>query len=130
MSQNKLKAGRPLSPHLQIYSPMLTMTMSIMNRLTGIGLYFGIMIFTWWLMAAASGPAYFNWVNSLLDTFLGKFVLLLATWGFFHHMFGGIRHFIWDFAKGFNLATVETMARIGVVGPVIITGVLWYMLCN
>ena len=99
MSQHKLKAARPLSPHLQIYSPMLTMMMSIMNRLTGVGLYFGILIFTWWLMAAASGPAYFDWVNSLLDTMLGKLVLLLATWGFFHHMFGGIRHFIWDFAN-------------------------------
>lgn len=130
MSQNQLKAARPLSPHLQIYSPMLTMTMSIMHRLTGIGLYFGIMIITWWLMAAASGPVYFEWVNSLLGSLFGKFVLLLATWGFFHHMFGGIRHFIWDFAKGFGLSTVETMARIGVVGPIIITAVIWWMLCS
>jgi succinate dehydrogenase / fumarate reductase cytochrome b subunit len=130
MSQNKLKAARPLSPHIQIYSPMLTMMMSIMHRLTGIGLYFGILIFTWWLMAAASGPEYFNYVNGLLDTVLGKLVLLLATWGLFHHMFGGIRHFIWDFTKGFELATVETMARIGLIVPILITGALWFMLCS
>ena len=33
---------RPLSPHLQIYKPMLTMMMSIVHRITGAALYFGI----------------------------------------------------------------------------------------
>ena len=30
---NKLEAERPLSPHLQIYRPMLTMMMSIAHRI-------------------------------------------------------------------------------------------------
>ena len=33
---------RPISPHLQIYRPMLTMVLSITNRLTGAALYFGM----------------------------------------------------------------------------------------
>ena len=32
---NDKSAARPLSPHLQIYRPMLTMMMSIMHRITG-----------------------------------------------------------------------------------------------
>lgn len=36
---------RPLSPHLQIYRPMLTMMMSIVHRITGSALYFGIVFF-------------------------------------------------------------------------------------
>jgi succinate dehydrogenase / fumarate reductase cytochrome b subunit len=32
---------RPLSPHLQIYRWMLTMTMSIVHRVTGVALYYG-----------------------------------------------------------------------------------------
>ncbi len=52
---------RPLSPHLQIYKPMLTMMMSIVHRITGAALYFGMLLLAWWLIAAASGPnAYAN----------------------------------------------------------------------
>ena len=41
---------RPLSPHLQIYRPMLTMMMSIVHRITGVGLYFGIILLIWGLV--------------------------------------------------------------------------------
>ncbi|HFC05303.1 MAG TPA: succinate dehydrogenase, cytochrome b556 subunit, partial [Rhizobiales bacterium] len=34
------KIKRPLSPHLQVYKPMLTMTMSIVHRITGAILFF------------------------------------------------------------------------------------------
>ena len=47
-------ASRPLSPHLQIYRPMLTMVMSIVHRITGAALYFGMLLLAWWLIAAAS----------------------------------------------------------------------------
>ena len=57
MADAKSPAGRPLSPHLQIYRPMLTMIMSIFHRLTGAALYFGTVLLAWWLIAAASGPA-------------------------------------------------------------------------
>ena len=32
---------RPLSPHIQIYSPLINMVMSIVHRITGAALYFG-----------------------------------------------------------------------------------------
>ena len=47
---------RPLSPHLQIYRPMLTMMMSIVHRITGGALYVGMLLLVWWLSAAAAGP--------------------------------------------------------------------------
>src|SRR5262245_52519396 len=42
---------RPISPHLQIYRPMLTMMMSIVHRVTGAALYFGTLLLVWWLLA-------------------------------------------------------------------------------
>ena len=47
---------RPLSPHLQIYKPLLTMMMSIVHRITGGALFFGMLLLVWWLIAAAAGP--------------------------------------------------------------------------
>ena len=38
MADSKATVERPLSPHLFIYKPMLTMLMSIAHRITGMGL--------------------------------------------------------------------------------------------
>ncbi len=42
-----LESRRPLSPHLMIYRPMLTMMMSIVHRITGAALYFGTLLLAW-----------------------------------------------------------------------------------
>ncbi|MFP6704477.1 MAG: succinate dehydrogenase, cytochrome b556 subunit, partial [Alphaproteobacteria bacterium] len=52
--------NRPLSPHLQVYRWQLTMLTSILHRLSGVGLALGLLLVTWWLAAAASGPEYFD----------------------------------------------------------------------
>ena len=56
MGKAKLGAERPLSPHLQIYRPMLTMLMSIAHRLSGAANAVGFILLAWWLVAIASGP--------------------------------------------------------------------------
>ena len=56
MADIKAPVERPLSPHLFIYKPTLTMMMSIVHRVTGAGLYFGTLLMAWWLLAAASEP--------------------------------------------------------------------------
>src|SRR6516162_7339123 len=88
------RAERPLSPHLQIYRPMLTMMMSIAHRITGFGNYFGMLLLVWWLIAVASpnGYARFQWFAS---SWFGRLILFGYTWSVIHHMLGGIRHLIW-----------------------------------
>ena len=44
MADTKAPVARPLSPHLQIYRPTLTMMMSIAHRITGVGLYVGTLL--------------------------------------------------------------------------------------
>ena len=51
---SSLKKRRPLSPHLQIYRPMLTMIMSITHRITGAALYLGTLLLAWLLIAAST----------------------------------------------------------------------------
>ncbi len=130
MAHSKSGAGRPLSPHLQIYQPMLTMMMSIMHRLTGAALYFGSLMLAWWLIAAATGPEYFDFVNGLAGTLIGKLVMLGYTWALIHHMIGGIRHFIWDTGRGFELPMVELMARASLIGSLGLTVVIWAIALN
>jgi succinate dehydrogenase / fumarate reductase, cytochrome b subunit len=54
MTDVKAPVERPLSPHLFIYKPMLTMLMSIAHRITGAALYFGTLLIAWWLRWARS----------------------------------------------------------------------------
>jgi len=125
MADAKSQANRPLSPHLQIYKPTLTMMMSIVHRMTGAALYFGSLLLAWWLIAAATGPDYFAYVNDIAGSFIGRLVMFGYTWALIHHMLGGIRHFIWDTGSGFELPTVELMARLSLIGSICLTLVIW-----
>jgi succinate dehydrogenase / fumarate reductase cytochrome b subunit len=119
------QAGRPLSPHLQIYRRTLTMMMSIVHRATGIALYAGTLLLVWWLMAAAMSDSYFAMVQAVFGSWIGQLVLLGFTWALIHHMAGGIRHLIWDTGRGFDLASVETSARVTLAASVLLTIALW-----
>ncbi|MCB1520685.1 MAG: succinate dehydrogenase, cytochrome b556 subunit [Hyphomicrobiaceae bacterium] len=117
--------ARPLSPHLQIYSPLVNMVMSILHRITGAALYFGSLLLAWWLIAAASGPDYFNYVNGLFGTLLGRIVLFGYTFALMHHMMGGIRHFIWDTGRGYDLKTVDLLSWGSIVASLALTLAIW-----
>jgi succinate dehydrogenase / fumarate reductase cytochrome b subunit len=116
---------RPLSPHLQIYTPKINMVMSIVHRITGAALYFGTLLLAWWLIAAATGPGYFAYVNSLFGSLLGQLVLFGYTWALMHHMLGGVRHFIWDTGRGFEIDAVKTMSWATLIGSVVLTVLIW-----
>ena len=117
--------NRPLSPHLQIYRPMLSMTMSIMHRITGVGLALGILGLVWWLVAASTSDAYFALVQSFFFNWFGRLVLFAMTWALIHHMLGGLRHFVWDTGRGFALNHVEWLVRANIIGSVLLTILLW-----
>ncbi len=117
---------RPLSPHLQIYSPLINMVMSIMHRITGAALYFGTLLLAAWLIAAAMGPSEFATVSGLLGSPIGLLVLVGYTWALLHHMFGGIRHLIWDTGRGFDLRTVNLLSWGSLIGSLLLTGAIWF----
>ena len=116
---------RPLSPHLQIWRPTLTMTMSIVHRITGMGLYFGMVLVAWWLFAASAGPNAYASVEGFFGSIFGKLILFGYTWALIHHMLGGIRHLIWDTGRGFGENEREWLARATIIGSVVLTILIW-----
>ncbi len=116
---------RPLSPHLQIYKPMLTMMMSIVHRITGAALYFGTLLLAWWLLAAASGPTAYGKFQWAMESLVGQLVLFGYTWALIHHMLGGIRHLIWDTGRGFGPVEREWLALANLIGSIGLTLLLW-----
>lgn len=116
---------RPLSPHLQVYSPLINMVMSIMHRMTGAALYLGTVLLAWWLIAAATGPQYFAYVGSLLASPVGLLILFGYTWALAHHMLGGLRHLVWDTGRGFDLGTVNLLSWGTLIGSLALTAAVW-----
>jgi succinate dehydrogenase / fumarate reductase cytochrome b subunit len=117
--------NRPLSPHLQIYKPIPTMIMSIVHRITGGALYFGTLLVVWWLVAAATGQAYFDWVNWIMGSIIGRLILFGYTWALLHHMVGGFRHFMWDLGYGFEKHFSTKMAKATIVVSLCLTVLVW-----
>ena len=124
MSDTK-RAGRPLSPHLQIYRPMLSMMMSILHRITGAALYVGILLLLWWLVAAARSDTAFDAAQAFFGHWFGRVILFGFSWALIHHALGGLRHLLWDTGRGFDLKTVEWLARANVIGGIALTILLW-----
>ena len=94
---------RPLSPNIQIYRPQLTSVLSIANRISGVVLSISAVGLVVWLIAAATGPQAYAAVQSALASTIGQIVLFGATFAFFLHLCGGIRHLAWDAGYGFDL---------------------------
>ena len=125
MSQIKPPVSRPLSPHLQIYRTMLSTTMSITHRITGVGLAVGILGYVIWLTLAATSDQYFTFVQGLLSSWLGLLALFGMSWALIHHMLGGLRHFVWDTGHGFKLNHVEWLVRANIIVSIALTILLW-----
>lgn len=117
--------SRPRSPNIQIYRPQLTSVLSIFNRLTGILLSACAVMLVIWLVAAATGPQAYGAVQSVLASGLGQIMLFGATFAFFVHFCGGIRHLVWDTGHGFELRSVYISGWAVVMASVVLTVMAW-----
>ncbi len=122
------KAGRPLSPHLTIYRWPITMTLSILHRLTGVALSAGLVILTIWLLALSSGAPAYDQVAALFGSIVGKLLLVGFSFAFFFHLCNGVRHLFWDMGKGFEIRQVNASAWSVVVASSALTLWLWLAL--
>jgi succinate dehydrogenase / fumarate reductase cytochrome b subunit len=118
---------RPLSPHLQVYRPTLTMMMSIAHRITGVVLYAGSLLLAWFLVATSTGAEAFAVISGFLDSVIGRLVLLGFTWALYHHLLGGIRHIVWDTGRGLEPGEREWLAKATLIGGLVLTILTWIL---
>jgi succinate dehydrogenase / fumarate reductase cytochrome b subunit len=118
-------AERPLSPHLSVYKPSITMMMSIFHRVTGAALFFGTVLIVALLVALASGKDAYAMVQGLYGSWFGKLVLLGYSWALFHHMLGGLRHLIWDTGAMLERETRMKLAWATLIGSAALTALVW-----
>jgi succinate dehydrogenase / fumarate reductase cytochrome b subunit len=119
--------ARPLSPHLGIYRRQLTSVLSILHRVTGVGLVVGMLYLVYWLAAAAAGDDAFAAAQSFNGSFIGRLLLFGWTVAFFYHLLNGIRHLAWDAGLGFDLPATYRSGWAVVIGTAVLTLGAWVL---
>jgi succinate dehydrogenase / fumarate reductase cytochrome b subunit len=118
---------RPLSPHLSIYRPTMTMAMSIAHRISGVALYVGVLLLAWFLIAASADASSFAVFSAFISSFVGRVALFLITWALFHHLVGGLRHILWDAGYGLDAPLRDQMAWATAIGGFALTVLVWIL---
>ncbi len=123
-------SSRPLSPHLSIYKMHPGMIMSGLHRITGVALTIGLILMSWWLIAAATGPEAFARVQWLLGTVIGKLALLGWTFSLFYHFGTGLRHLAFDVGLFLEKDVALRAGWVVVVFSILATGLTWAAACT
>ena len=117
----------PLSPHIQIYKWHISSLVSISNRITGIINIIVITLICLWASLLLLGESRYETINLLLDSSIGKFLILGITWSFSFQILSEIRHLIMDLGYGFELKTTKITGLIVIFGSIILT-VTFYLI--
>ncbi len=128
MAETRAPVQRPLSPHLSIYRLSLSMVMSGVHRITGLALCAGMLMLTWWLLAAAAGQNAYGTFEAFAASWIGKLILVGFSWSLLHHLFGGLRYLLWDLGYGLEPAEREWLVRANIICSIAATVILWLIL--
>jgi len=101
------------------------MTLSILHRMTGVALSFGLLALVFWLESIAFGEASYQVFAGWIDTPVGKLLLLGWSFSLFFHLSNGIRHLFWDAGFGFEKRQADVSAWLVLIATVVLTASYW-----
>ncbi len=116
---------RPRSPNIQNYRPQLTSVLSIANRITALISTVALVAFVAWLVAAALDAKPYTALYAAAASPVGRALLVIATFAFFLHLCGSIRHLFWDAVVGFELRSIYVSGWVAVTASVVLTAAAW-----
>jgi succinate dehydrogenase / fumarate reductase cytochrome b subunit len=119
---------RPLSPHISVYRWPITMTLSILHRITGVAMSVGLFALAAWLYAVAAGGTVYALAVAMLSSLPGKLLLIGWSFAFFLHLANGVRHLVWDVGHGFEKRQANASAWFVLLLALAMTAAYWALL--
>ena len=116
-----MKDNNPLSPHIQIYSWHISSLVSISHRITGVINIILLTIICLWIASLLLGKNNYVLIQSFLDSFLGKFIIIGTVWSFSFQILSEIRHLFWDMGYGFDLKISKITGLLVIIGSFVLT---------
>ncbi len=120
--------ARPLSPHMSIYRmSRYSLLTSFANRVTGMALSAGLLLFIYWLTSLARGARAYARAQPLLESDLARLIYVAVIASFSYHLLAGIRHLIWDTGRGMEKAQSQRSAWVVVLAAAVLAvGSVWW----
>ena len=115
----------PLSPHLQIYRWHISSLLSIIHRISGVINLLALILIFFWLIVLSFGESNYELFLLIINSFIGKLILIGFTWSMTFHLLSGIRHLVWDMGYGFEIKTANRSGILVVLGSFILTTIIW-----
>ena len=122
-----MKNESPLSPHIQIYSWHISSIVSITHRITGIINMIAMTLICFWLSFLLLGELSYNFLQNILNTFFGKFIIIAIVWSFSFQILSEIRHLFWDIGIGFELKMSNITGLIVIFGSFALTVIIFIL---
>lgn len=112
-----MKNNRPKNLNLFTISLPINALVSILHRVSGIGLFVLLPLLLLGMQVSFASEAGFLRVLAVLDHWVVKLVLIGFSWAFFHHFYAGLRHLAQDFhwMHGLNQARNSSRVLMGLV---------------
>jgi len=120
-------SSKPTSPHLQIYRWNISSITSILHRLTGVMLFFSVLITAWFIVyytysfGSISEKEHCECLSMLILDIVFYGAIIALTFSLYYHFCNGIRHLFWDIGKGFNLKTAKFTGYLVILLTLVLT---------
>ena len=118
-------SGRPLSPHLTVYRPLIGAFTSILHRAMNTALFGGCLFFAAWLLTIALGGEAYATYARFWQSWIGQSMLLCWTFAAIYSAAQWLRHLAWDLGYGFELEVARRTAWLALWGSSGLTLLIW-----
>lgn len=124
-----MKKQRPVNLDISTISFPPSAISSILHRITGVALFFALLLVIWAWAVSVSSSAGFDTVQAILSGIVGKILAIGTISALTYHILGGVRHMIMDMGHWEELESGNISAKIiiglWVVLTIIVGIALW-----
>lgn len=128
MAEMTIKKKRPKNLDLTTIKLPLPGKVSILHRVSGVGLFLCLPLLLWLFGASLTSVETFAVFKAVFATLPAKVVLAGLIWAFAHHFCAGIRFLLLDVHVGIEKAAARQSAGVVFAVSIPLTLVLWGIL--
>ena len=125
----QVKDTRPVNLDLTTVKFPLPAITSILHRISGVGLFFGIGVVLYFLQLSLESEAGFERVLELFRAIPVKLTIWLILAGLLYHLIAGIKHLLMDWGLGESregaLRGAQVTLVLAIVAAVLSWGLIW-----
>ncbi len=111
---------RPVNLDLTTVRMPFTAVLSILHRITGVIIFFGVPVLLWLLEKSMTSAAGYEEVEQLLAGGFWRFAFFGVIWAFAYHVMAGIKHLAMDMGHAETPETAKIAAALLIIGNILI----------